>query len=254
VNDANDARLLDTAGLRAMLDFGDPAGSEARFRARLAEAAPGSVAAAELATQVARAQGLQGRFQEADVTLDTIRSEHPVVLARLELERGRVRNSSGDPVTATSHFHRALTHSDDAGSDFLAVDALHMLAIADSANAAAWSRQGIERAGASSDPLTRSWLGSLHNNLGWTHHDAGGYQTALVQFEAALAAFEENGTLFQIHVAHWTVARCLRSLGRLDEALAIQRRLGTEDDPDSYVDEEIAILQELLASPLSPES
>lgn len=226
-----------------MLDFGDPAGSEARFRARLAEAALGSVAAAELATQVARAQGLQGRFQEADVTLDAIRSEHPVVLARLELERGRVRNSSGDPVTATTHFRRALAHADAAGSDFLAVDAMHMLAIADAANSAAWTQQGVERAGASSDPLSRSWLGPLHNNLGWTHHDAGGYDMALAQFEAALAAFGENGTPFQIHVAHWTVARCLRSLGRLDEALAIQRRLATEDDPDPYVDEEMALLE-----------
>jgi tetratricopeptide (TPR) repeat protein len=236
-----------------MLDFGDPAGSKARFRERLAETEPGSPAAAELATQVARAQGLQDRFDEAGATLGAIRSEHPVVLARLELERGRIRNSSGNPAAATSHFHRALTHSDAAESDFLAVDALHMLAIANAANSAAWTRQGIERARASSDPLTRSWLGPLHNNLGWTHHDAGMYDEALGQFEAALAAFTEHGTPFQIHVAHWTIARCLRSLGRLDEALAIQRRLAEEDYPDPYVDEEIAILRSLKELPPTPD-
>jgi tetratricopeptide (TPR) repeat protein len=120
-----------------------------------------------------------------------------------------------------------------------------MLAIADAANAAEWTRQGIDRATQSDDPLVRSWLGPLHNNLGWTHHDAGNYTAALAEFEAALVAFESHGTPFQAHVAHWTIARCLRSLGRLDEALAIQRRLAANDPLDPYVDGEIALLHSM---------
>jgi hypothetical protein len=45
-------------------------------------------------------------------------------------------------------------------------------------------------------------------------------------------------------IARWTVARGLRSLGRLDEAEAIQRKLADElaeaHAPDGYVFEELA--------------
>jgi len=47
-----------------------------------------------------------------------------------------------------------------------------------------------------------------------------------------------------VHIAKWSVARCLRSLGRHDEALAILEALEREGraagKPDPYVDEEIA--------------
>ena len=46
-------------------DYTDPAGSEARFRACLAQTEPGSSAYRELLTQIARAQGLQRNFAGA---------------------------------------------------------------------------------------------------------------------------------------------------------------------------------------------
>lgn len=52
-------------------DFDDPAGSEARFRQAADEAADASLALA-LRTQVARALGLQGRYEEAAALLDSI--------------------------------------------------------------------------------------------------------------------------------------------------------------------------------------
>ncbi|HEX4782104.1 MAG TPA: hypothetical protein VH301_15180, partial [Usitatibacter sp.] len=59
----------------------------------------------------------------------------------------------------------------------------------------------------------------------------------------AEAAWAERGKARQVHVAKWSVARCLRSLGRHDEALAILRALSeegrTSGTPDPYVDQEI---------------
>jgi hypothetical protein len=55
-------------------DFGDPAASEERFRALLDRLADDAEAVAIVRTQVARAQGLQRRFDDAHQTLDEVES------------------------------------------------------------------------------------------------------------------------------------------------------------------------------------
>ncbi|MGL4255375.1 MAG: hypothetical protein ACRCSL_03510 [Microbacterium sp.] len=57
---------------------------------------------AELETQVARALGLQERFDEADAVLSTTPVLSAALTVRVALERGRVRNSAGDPAAARS--------------------------------------------------------------------------------------------------------------------------------------------------------
>ncbi len=237
---------LDGTRLDAAWDFGDPAGSEQRLRALGGEVSGDPIASAEVTTQVARAMGLQRRFDEANALLDGIDVEVPVVAARVALERGRLRNSNGDPAGAAPLFEAAVSHAGDAGDDFLLVDALHMLAIVDPERAEDWTRQGLAVASASDDPRARRWRGALHNNLGWTLHDAGSFESALAEFERALDAYEETGTPEQVHIAQWTVARCLRSLGRHAEALAIQERLKANDPADEYVDEEIGLLRQAM--------
>jgi tetratricopeptide (TPR) repeat protein len=233
-------------------DYSDPVGSEQRLRDLRNVVAGDPIAGAEATTQIARALGLQGRFAEANALLDDVESDDPVVSARVALERGRVRNSSGDPGAATPYFQAALERTGEAGDQYLQVDALHMLAIVDPEGAEGWTRQGLRVALASGDVRTRRWRGALHNNLGWSLHDAGSYKAALAEFERALGAFEETGTPDQVHIAHWTVARCLRSLGRLDQALAIQERLKADDPADEYVDEEIALLREAIGGAGEP--
>ena len=247
---ADDA-VLDGEALDALWDFGDPAGSETRFRHRLSDLPPGSHAAAELRTQLARAMGLQGRFDEAAAQLDEVAAtlgdgpsdpdDRPVLRARLDLERGRVLNSGGAPQDAVPFFRRALDGATAAGDDFLAADAAHMLAIADHDNADDWTRRGLAVVDASSDARTARWAGSLHNNLGWSLHDAGKFDEALDEFHGALDAYRAAGTDEQVRVARWAIARCLRSLRRYDEALAIQTELA-EGPSDGYVDEEIGEL------------
>lgn len=239
---------LDPDRLDALWDFRDPAGSEQRFRDELATVTDS--VAAELTTQLARALGLQGRFAEADRLLDSIDPARypPVVGVRWNLERGRVRNSAGNPSEAVPLFRAALDAAVSAGDDFLAVDAAHMLAITDPDLAADWTRRGLAMVRASVDPRCAHWAGALHNNLGWSRHDAGDYRAALSEFEAALAAYRATGTAEQVRAARWSVGRCLRSLGRLHEALALQNELAAGPS-DGYVEQELAELLLALGRP-----
>src|SRR5262249_32941242 len=65
-------------------------------------------------------------------------------------------------------------------------------------------------------------------------------------FERALPAWEMRGGAANIRLAWWAIARAYRSLGRYDDALAIQRRLLAETiaavAPDGYVHEELGEL------------
>src|SRR5205823_3672440 len=75
-------------------------------------------------------------------------------------------------------------------------------------------------------------------------HERGDYVAALSYWQQALAAREATHDVARTRMARWTVARGLRSLGGLDEAEAMQRKLADElqaaNAPDGYVFEELA--------------
>jgi tetratricopeptide (TPR) repeat protein len=105
---------------------------------------------------------------------------------------------------------------------------------------------------ASADPNASRWVPSLLNNLGWSKHDLDDFEGALDCFERALAARRaQESSPTEILIAEWSIARTLRSLDRLDEALAIQLRLATEPAgaEDGYVAEEIAACLTSLGRP-----
>src|SRR5947199_45593 len=81
---------------------------------------------------------------------------------------------------------------------------------------------------ASNDPRARRWVPSLLNNIGWTLHDRAEYQAALGIFETAVDWRISLGQRRESQIARWTVARVLRSLNRVDEALAIHNELARE--------------------------
>jgi tetratricopeptide (TPR) repeat protein len=234
--------------LESRWDYYDPAESEARFRTMLAEARLSTHERLEVQTQIARALGLQGRFEEAKRALDGVaaaRTRDAVVAARLHLERGRVLRSSGDAAAARPEFERALSEAERAGDEFLAVDALHMLAIiASPEDAARANLAAIARVEPSRDPRVRRWLAPLHINLGWAHFDRGELTQALAAFERAVPLYAVRGNPDDVRFARWAVARAQRSLGRCVDALPAQQALlsehraaGTED---GFVLEEIA--------------
>jgi tetratricopeptide (TPR) repeat protein len=225
--------------LRSIWDFGDPVASEARFRALLPSGDPSLDL--EIRTQIARALGLQRRFDEARNELAEINaSASGKAKVRHDLERGRVENSSGNAEAAIPWFTSALELAQESGTDDLAVDAAHMLGIACPGDEGlGWNLRAIEMANASTSPEAKSWLGSLLNNTAWSLHDAGRFDEALNLFQQALEFREQQGVDGPITIARWSVARCLRSLGRVGEALEIQRAV-QPFDPSGYADEEMA--------------
>jgi len=238
----------------AKWDYNDPTGSEAAFRALLprAEAAGDADYHAQLLTQIARAQGLQRKFDEANTTLDQVEpmlgDDTPVANVRHLLERGRVLSSSGKRDQSVTWFEQAWDAAkDDAALEFYAVDAAHMLGIVSPADEALrWNEVAIAAAERAADPRARRWLGPLYNNTGWTYHDKDEYERALALFEKARDWNEAHGNTQTIRIADWTVARCYRSLKSYDEALVIQRDLEkqweADGQPDGYVFEEIGEL------------
>lgn len=213
--------------LRELWDFSDPAATEARLR----------TLRCEVTTQIARTHSLRKDFGKAHAYLDEVQND-PYLTGRAKsfyhLERGRTFNSAGDKSSARTEFEAALAGADED----LAIDALHMLAnISEPDEAMRLNQEALARSRATEDSRARRWEASLLNNLGWGYHDAGDFAAALECFEAAVPLREAAGLAEPLHVARWCVARCLRSLGRGEEALAILRGL---DASDPYVMEEIA--------------
>lgn len=236
--------------LDALWNFGDPAASEARFRAALAGAQGDD--ALILRTQVARTLGLRGRFDEAHRELDAIEPAlagagiEPRV--RAQLERGRALRSAGKPADARPLFERAFAAADGAGLERLAADALHMVALAEPAldGRIAWNRKTIAYAERARDPRARGWRAAALNNIGSDLRDAGRLPDSLNSFREALVAYEQIGRADNVRVARWQVANVLRLLGRQAEAfemqLALEREGVASDAPDPYVFDELALL------------
>lgn len=233
----------------SLWDYSQPDQTEIKFRAILLQIPEDDPALLELLTQIARAQGLQRKFEKAHQTLDQVERRLGGVASRPQirffLERGRLFNSFGDPGQARPCFEQALELATQLNEDFYTVDALHMLAIiAPPDQALTLNRRAIKRAESSADARARNWLGSLYNNLGWAYHDTGDYPSALEAFEKAETYRRAKGSAPEIRIARWCVARALRSLDRVEEALSKQMALKAEfesaGESDGFVFEEIA--------------
>jgi tetratricopeptide (TPR) repeat protein len=221
----------------ALWDYSQPDQTETRFRQVLLQVPEDEPAFLELLTQIARAQGLQHKFEKAHQTLDQVERRLGKVpsraFVRFLLERGRVFNSSGAPEKARPCFERALEMAKQVSEDFYAVDALHMLAIvAPSEQGLELNQQAIQMAESSLQEKARTWLGSLYNNTGWSYHDLGKYAEALAIFEKAEAWQSSQGRVDETRIAQWCVGRTLRSLGLVEEALSKQTALKHEWEAD----------------------
>lgn len=220
------------ADFDTLWDYDHPAQTEAAFRALLPQAhASGNRAyTLELLTQLARTQGLQRDFAAAHETLDQAQALLTAELSRASvrylLERGRVLNSSGHPEEARPLFELAWEQGLACHEDFHTIDAAHMVAIvAPPEEQLEWTCKGLALVERTTDARARTWGGSLYNNIGWAYHAQAQYHHALEAFQRALAWRHIQGDPREIRIAEWCIARTLRSLGQVEEALRMQQAL-----------------------------
>ncbi len=232
--------------LSELWDFSDQSTSGKRFvQFRERAINDGLIELAALAeTQLARSLGLDRKFDAGFAILDEVDQRYPdqsgELAVRVQLERGRLLNSSGKQVLSIPLFTGAWEESLRAGLDALAVDAAHMLGIVlDGEVCMEWNEKALKIAMTSSHPAAQKWKGSLLNNMGWAYHSTGNYTRAMELFEQALEFRIIQGASSQIRIARWSIGRCFRSMGQLDVAISVQRSLEMDPDADGYVFEEL---------------
>lgn len=238
---------LEQAELDALWLPGDPIASAGRLAAAAAEPARSEVVRAELQTQRARALGLQGRIEEAEALLDSLEPAGGVLEVRVLLERGRVRLAAGRSGEAVPLLESALRAARRDGDTALAVESALSLAEADRPHTQQWIEEGLADLSGAGDPDLLRWGVVLHDLRGWARLDDGDAAAALASFEDAAALAGRFGTPDQRFAAQWATGRVLRELGRLEEALEVQRRLERERPGEKAVAEELALLHEAVA-------
>jgi tetratricopeptide (TPR) repeat protein len=237
----------------SLWDYDHPNVTERRFRELLPAAMDSRdfPYLTQLLTQIARAEGLQRKFQDAHTTLDRV--EKALLKAEADdktrvrylLERGRVFNSSGKQEEARPLFQQALDLAVNSKDDFNAVDAAHMMAIVEPPEKRLqWNLKALDLAENSKDEKARKWRGSLYNNLGWTYFEQRHFEEALLMFEKALEFRQKEADPGKILIAKWCVAKTLRMMAHTEEALEMQRGLFEQYQAagrrNGYVYEEIA--------------
>jgi tetratricopeptide (TPR) repeat protein len=234
--------------LRPLWDFGDLDGTERRLRTALEDEATDE-GRAEVLAELARVEGLRGDFGAGERLVDeaaALAEEGGVASARVDLERGRLRRSSGDREAALPLFESAFATASRGKHWFIAADAAHMAALAapDSAGLVEWTLRGIDLAETHEDAAY--WAGPLLNNLGWEYYEAGDFEPALDAFERALAArLREPEREEPIAIARFAVGKALRAVGRADEAIPLLEEsaawAAAEGKPDGWFHEELAL-------------
>ncbi len=232
-------------------DYSHPDNSERRFREILPAALDSLDFSylAQLLTQIARAESMQRKYQEAQKTLDRVDKALPKAdgrtLIRYLLERGRVVNSTGNPEDAKRLFTQAFELATKSKEGFFAMDAARMIAIVEEPeNRQDWNLKALDLAENSTDERAKGGLGSLYNSVGRDYLDAGMFQEALFMFEKLLTLRREQGDAASIAGATFSVAKTLRLMGHTEEALDMQRQLFDEYQSNGrrngFVYEEIA--------------
>ena len=156
---------------------------------------------------------------------------------RYLLERGRAFNSSGHKAKAEPLFLQAYEEAIAGDFDFYAIDAAHMMAIVmPPEQQIEWNERALKMCEETLDERAAKWRGSLYNNLGWTYHDMGRLDGSARPLRRGVEFRAEVGQEGPLRIAEWCVARCLRSLGRTEEALARQQEYLAEGEAAGRVD------------------
>ncbi|MGO4535613.1 hypothetical protein [Leifsonia sp. 2MCAF36] len=238
---------LEQAELDALWLPGDPIASAERLAAAAGEPDRSELVRAELQTQRARALGLQGRIEEAEALLDSLEPAVGVLEVRVLLERGGLRVAAGDPEGATPLLEAALRAARREGVSGLSAECALVLAESDRPHTDQWIEEGLADLSGTDDPRTLRWGVALHLLRGWVRLEDRDAGAALESFADAVKDAEANGTPDQQFAARWGTGRALREIGRVEEALVVQRRLAAERPEEPAVAAELAELTEPAA-------
>lgn len=185
----------------------------------------------QILSQIALAQAMQKKFDLAHKTLGkaeaSLTSEYELAQVRIFLERGRVFHQSDNIDEALPLFKRSYELSRKHAFDFHTVNAAHMVAIVEKSvdEKIMWNKKAIDLAQKTQDTRAYAWLGALYNNLAQNYIEAGQYSEAHSAFTQSKKFGEERGDVIIMRGAKWGIARSLRSLNCLDEALSTQLAL-----------------------------
>ncbi len=230
-------------------NFANPAGTRERFLelVPLAKELGDESYLLQLQTQLARTYSLQGNFAEAHSILDSVEEllspEHQLPRLRYLLERGRCYNSNGEKERALTFFMDAVRLGEEIADWRLAIDAVHMVAIAQPNvyDKITWNLRGLKLV--EEHPEQDGWFWALYNNLGEDYMTAQQYDEAHATFEKLLALqVQRNGATDM-----YTVKDCARAL-RLgakpeDSVRLMQAELDillSKSSDDGWIREELA--------------
>lgn len=152
--------------------------------------------AAEIQTQIARTFSLQGNYAEAHCILDGVEAmpgyHLPAAQVRYLLERGRTYRSAGDAERSLPLFHEAEKHATNHELWRLAIDAVHMIAIAEQKveDRIAQNVRGLQLV--REHPEQHGWKNALLNNLGEEYITAQQYADAITTFSALIEYQREH--------------------------------------------------------------
>lgn len=190
----------------------------------------------QVMSQIALAQAMQQKFTEAHSTLDTaeelLTNEYPLAQVRLILERGRVFHQSDNIDLALPLFIKSYELSAHHHFDIHTINAAHMVAIVikDPNEKIRWNKMAIELATTTKNEKAEAWLSSLYNNLAQSYIEAEQFDDAYKSFKQCKTQGQKSQHSIVIRGAKWGMARALRSLNRLDEALILQLEVLEEYD------------------------
>jgi tetratricopeptide (TPR) repeat protein len=181
-----------------------------------------------LLTQIARAESVQGKLADAELTLDRaakLLASMVDVEPRLRflLERGRLLALRRTPAQARDCFIEVWNEARAQGFAFHAVDAAQMMSVIETPKARSkWTVLALELADQSTDARVHGWRGDLHIALGRYYEGQLQLSKAIECFERAATCFQEKGAGRDVWLARSHVGRSYRLSNRLAEALQIQ--------------------------------
>jgi tetratricopeptide (TPR) repeat protein len=186
-------------------------------------------------SQLARIAGLEADFTQGEMLLEQARNIGPDAPreARLLLEKARLEREEGRSAQAATGFHQAAQRGRAAGALDVAMEALHLQAESAPTPIA---RALVEQAESicANSPSHRRYLGPMYSTFAWALFEEGDFKAAYDIFRQDHELRRSLKTEEKRRAAGVNMAKMLRYMGRLSEALEQLQRLTVEIGPQGY--------------------